>query len=51
VRLLDVHEDTRTLHIVYLDPEKTLTSEEITPIRKKLLDLAKKKFRIVLKAN
>ena len=49
VTILDMHENTRTLHITYLDPEKTLTGEEIAPIREKLLSLAKKKFGIVLK--
>ena len=49
VNLLDVYDTTRTLHITYLDPSKTLTSEEIAPIRAILLDIAKKKFGITLK--
>lgn len=51
VRLLDVHDDTRTLHITYLDPAKTLTSETIATIREKLLVLAKKKFNVSLKTT
>ncbi len=51
VELLDIHDSTRTLHITYLDPAKTLTSDDIAGIRRKLLDVAKKKFHIDLKTN
>ncbi len=51
VTLLDVHGSTRTLHITYLDPVKTLTSDEIAAVREKLLDLARKKFKVSLKTS
>jgi phenylalanyl-tRNA synthetase beta chain len=51
VTLLDVHGNTRTLHITYLDPKKTLTNEEIAPLREKLLECAKHQFKISLKTN
>ncbi len=49
VTLLDVHENVRTLHIVYQDREKNLTSEDVTPIRNKLITLAKQSFGVTLK--
>lgn len=49
VSLLDVHGNTRTLHITYLNPKKTLTNEEIVYIREKLLTAAKKQFGVTLK--
>ncbi len=49
VELLDVHEDTRTFHITYQDPAKNLTSEEVIPIRNKLVETVVKKFDITLK--
>lgn len=51
VTLLDIHDSTRTLHITYMNPKKTMTNEEITPVREKLLALAQKKFGISLKTN
>lgn len=49
VTLFDVHESTRTLHITYQDAKKTLTSDEISVIRQKLLRVAKKKFNLDLR--
>ena len=49
VTLLDVHENTRTLHITYQDPKKNLTDEEIMPVRNKLVEVATKKFGVSLK--
>jgi len=49
VTLLDVHEQTRTLHITYQNPEKNLTSEEIVPVRNKLIQVAQQKFAVSLK--
>jgi phenylalanyl-tRNA synthetase beta chain len=49
VSLLDLHENTRTFHITYQDSEKNLTDEDILPIRKKLITLAKEKYAIELK--
>ena len=49
ITLLDVHEDSRTLHVTFIDRERNLTSEDITPIREKLLSLAKQKFNVTLK--
>ena len=47
--LLDAHEHTRTLHIIYQDKEKNLTSEDVFPIREKLIKLADKSFGVTLK--
>lgn len=49
VALLDVHENTRTLHITYQDEKKNLTNEDITPVRNKLIALAESKFGLSLK--
>lgn len=49
VELLDVHENSRTLHITYQDPKKNLTDQEVVPVRNKLIDLAVKKFGLSLK--
>lgn len=51
VTLLDVHEQTRTLHVTYMDPKKTLTAYEILPVRQKLLALALNTFGATLKSN
>ena len=51
VTLLDVHGQTRTLHVTYLDPKKTLTSEEISRVREKLLTIAETKFGVHLKES
>ncbi len=50
VTLLDVHESTRTLHITYQDPKRNLTTDEIVPVRNKLIEVATKKFGVSLKA-
>lgn len=49
VTLLDVHENGRTVHVVYQHEEKNLTSEDITPIREKLVTLAEQSFGVVLR--
>lgn len=49
VTLLDMHKDTRTLHITYLSPTRNLTVDDIRPIREKLIQLAQTKFNAVLK--
>ncbi len=49
VTLLDVHENTRTLHVEYQDPKRNLTNEEIVPIHEKLVRLAEEKFGVTLK--
>ena len=51
VSLLDVHEDTRTLHITYQDPKRNLTGEDVIPIREKLIQLAKNQFGAILKSS
>lgn len=50
VSLLDVHENTRTIHIEYQDSKRNLTNEEIVPIREKLIHLAEEKFGAILKS-
>lgn len=49
ISLLDVYESTRTLHVTYQDPGKNLTTEEIEPVRKTIIALAKEKFGVTLK--
>lgn len=49
VTLLDVHKDTRTVHIEYQDPTKNLTSDDIAPVRKKLISLAETTFGLALR--
>lgn len=49
VTLLDVHENTRTVHIEYLDRNKNLTDEEVRPIREKIIRLAEENFILTLK--
>ena len=49
VTILDQYETTTTLHITYLSPEKNLTTEDIRPIREKLIAIAQQKFGAQLK--
>lgn len=49
VELLDVHENSRTLHITYQDPKKNLTNEDIIPVRDRLVEIASQKFGLSLK--
>lgn len=49
VSLLDKYETTRTFHIVYQDPDKNLTGEEVAEIREKTLKALKAKHKIVPK--
>lgn len=44
VDLVDTYQDTQTLRIEYQDPEKTLTNQEVSKIREKLLRIIAKKF-------
>jgi len=49
VSLLDQYKTTTTFHITYLSPEKNLTTEDLRPIREKLIALAQQKFGATLK--
>ncbi|HUD18838.1 MAG TPA: phenylalanine--tRNA ligase subunit beta [Patescibacteria group bacterium] len=49
VTLLDAHNDTRTFHIEYLDRDKNLTSEDIRPVREKLIAAARSAYGVELK--
>lgn len=49
VSLLDQYKDTKTFHIIYQDPEKNLTGEEVGEIRKKVLIHLEKKFKVKFK--
>jgi phenylalanyl-tRNA synthetase beta chain len=44
ITLVDVYENTRTIHVVYQDPTKNLTGDDVIPIRKKILDTALTQF-------
>jgi phenylalanyl-tRNA synthetase beta chain len=50
VSLLDSFENTRTLHVTYLSTEKNLTSEDVRPVREKILAKALKDFGASLKS-
>lgn len=49
ITVLDRYETTTTLHITYLSLEKNLTTEDIRPVREKLIALAQAKFNAQLK--
>lgn len=49
VSLLDTYENTRTFHIVYLDRQKNLTTEEVSGIREKIITMLEKKFEAKIK--
>lgn len=49
VTLLDAHENTRTIHITYLDPKRNLTALDIRPIREKIIHVAGTIFHAALK--
>ncbi len=50
VTLLDVYENTRTIHVTYQHPERNLTGEDIEPARTQILAVAKKRFGAVQKS-
>lgn len=47
--LLDQFADSRTFHVVYQDPNKNLTNEIVSKIRKKIIGVLKEKFGAKLK--
>lgn len=49
VELLDMYGNTRTFHIVYLDRQKNLTSEEVAKVREKIISSLSKKFAAKIK--
>jgi phenylalanyl-tRNA synthetase beta chain len=49
VSLLDKYEDTRTFHVLYQSYQKNLTSEDVVPVRMKILNSLKNKFNARLK--
>ncbi|MEK7182637.1 MAG: phenylalanine--tRNA ligase subunit beta [Patescibacteria group bacterium] len=49
VELIDIYQDTQTLRIAYLDPNKTLTDKEIEKIREKIIKVISSKFGIHVK--
>lgn len=49
VTILDQYETTTTFHITYLSPEKNLTTEDLRPVREKLIAIAKENFNAILK--
>lgn len=49
VTILDQHQLTTTFHITYQSPEKNLTTEDLRPIREKLIAIAGKQFSTTLK--
>jgi len=49
VSLLDKYGDTRTFHVVYQSYQKNLTSEDVVPVRMKILNALKDKFNARLK--
>ena len=51
VTLLDQYSDSRTFHVVYQDPNKNLTNEEVAKIREKIISSLKEKFSAKLKGK
>jgi phenylalanyl-tRNA synthetase beta chain len=49
VRLFDKYESSRTFHIVYQDPTKNLTTDEVGKIREKILKVLKEKHGVRIK--
>ncbi len=49
IQLLDVYQNKRMLRVTYSNPAKTLSNEDIAPVRKKLIALAQEKFSLILK--
>lgn len=49
VTLLDKFEDSRTFHIIYRNPNKNLTTKEVSQIREKIISSLKEKFKISLR--
>lgn len=49
VSLKDTFEDSRTFRIVYQDPEKNLTKEDIAPVRKNITASLKETFKAAIK--
>jgi len=49
VSLLDEYGDSKTFHIIYQDPNKNLTTKEVSEIRGKIISSLKKKFGVNLK--
>ncbi len=45
IELLDVFENSRTFHVVYQDPERNLTTEDVSGIHKKIISSVEKKFK------
>lgn len=48
VMLLDAYENRRTFRIAYLHPDRTLTGDEIKPIREKIIAMIEKTFHCSL---
>lgn len=51
VSLLDAYEKKRTLRVTYLDPKRTLTIEEIKPVREKIIHHVSDKFHATLQGT
>lgn len=49
VTLLDIYQNSRTFHIVYQDPERNLTSDDVKPIREKVMKIVSEKFKAEVK--
>jgi len=49
VILLDTHQSTRTFHVTYQSAKKNLTTEDIAPVRNKLIDAVTHAFGLTLK--
>jgi phenylalanyl-tRNA synthetase beta chain len=51
ITLLDAYKNSRTFRITYLDPDKTLTADDVKPIREKLIEVAGRLFNATLKGS
>lgn len=49
VTLLDKYENSRTFHILYQDKSRNLTTEDVSKVRKSLLEMLKKRYHAAIK--
>ena len=49
VTLKDTYQNSRTFHIVYLNPEKNLTKQDVSEIRKKIISSLENELKATIK--
>jgi phenylalanyl-tRNA synthetase beta subunit len=51
ITLLDVFDQHRTVRITYSDPRRTLSAEDVRPIREQVIQYAESRFNAYLKSK